>query len=523
MGWVLQKLDGGRGTGRGVIHAVDCEEAPAGAPKLTLDQALDASNMASAVRKTTAAERSDRHTCTMSLFHADSYSPDDMVMHPRHQAMQPVLVQLIQQLRECETMEDGVVFQRDLLDRLLDVEKDRAGFKRVVKRMGGGKGPHPEAPEPQSGRDLAAVTTWRFELEVCDRLARQLRSVGDALAWRAFNFHRPFILALCRNQSPGLMYGKTGLKAERERIERAFKEDGAFALMHDLTNCLRIGDITVWDGVHSPRTEEIKTNEKNSRSAQLRRINQARAAVLDGGPLPGNNASELLYDLDLPLRTHLDVLRDALERAATDGIYATPVPGSRALFVVDQYACAQQGMSSEQFNERHQHAVDGALQRAGIPAGREDYNIHVTSLDSTARDPLRVPWANYPLHPVTCARLIGDYAVATVETSGPVLTRLLQATGLDARWVRPPGKANLQQGEVIMEIHQQERLRSVTLPGGLTMTPGWTLQMRRSELDRYLMELLQPGSWAAGIKHVLAARQAGQPWPHYRNEHEIWV
>jgi hypothetical protein len=41
-GWVLQKLNGGRGPGRGVIHAVDCDEAPAGAPKLTLDQALDA-------------------------------------------------------------------------------------------------------------------------------------------------------------------------------------------------------------------------------------------------------------------------------------------------------------------------------------------------------------------------------------------------------------------------------------------------------------------------------------------------
>ncbi|MFF7452435.1 MULTISPECIES: hypothetical protein [unclassified Streptomyces] len=243
----------------------------------------------------------------------------------------------------------------------------------------------------------------------------------------------------------------------------------------------------------------------------------------DGGPLPGDNASELLYDLDLPLRTHLDVLRDALERAATDGIYATSMPGSRALFVVDQYGCVQQGMSSTQLNERLQHAADGALQQAGITAGREDYNINATSLDSTARNPLRVPWANYPLHPVACARLIGDYAVATVETSGPVPTRLLQAAGLDARWVRPPGNADLQQGEVIMEIHQQERLRSVALPGGLTMTPGWTLQMRRSELDRYLMELLQLGTWAAGIKHVLAARQAGRPGPHYRSEHDIWV
>lgn len=33
---------GGRGPSRGVVHAVDCTEAPPGAPVLTLDQALDA-------------------------------------------------------------------------------------------------------------------------------------------------------------------------------------------------------------------------------------------------------------------------------------------------------------------------------------------------------------------------------------------------------------------------------------------------------------------------------------------------
>ncbi|WP_435851295.1 DUF6233 domain-containing protein [Streptomyces mirabilis] len=32
----------GRGPGRSVVHAADCKEAPAGAPLLTLDQALDA-------------------------------------------------------------------------------------------------------------------------------------------------------------------------------------------------------------------------------------------------------------------------------------------------------------------------------------------------------------------------------------------------------------------------------------------------------------------------------------------------
>ncbi len=124
--------------------------------------------------------------------------------------------------------------------------------------------------------------------------------------------------------------------------------------------------------------------------------------MLEGGPLPGDNAAELLYDLNLPLRTHLDVLRKALERAAIEGIYATDVPGSRALFVIDQYGCSQQGLSSQQFNERLQQTVDTALQRAGIAADREDHNINATSLEGAARDPLRVPWANYPLHPVAC-------------------------------------------------------------------------------------------------------------------------
>ncbi|MGY5014680.1 hypothetical protein ACWCY6_42560 [Streptomyces sp. 900105755] len=459
----------------------------------------------------------------MRLFESEDYDPDDMLVHPRHQAMQQVLADLIQQLRDCETVEAGIIFQRDLLTRLLEVEEDRWELKRAFTRVRKGKSPQPEAPEPQSGRDLNDVATWRFEHAVCERLSRQLRSVGDALAWRVFGFHRPFILALSRNDSPGPMYGKAGLKAELERFEEVVSEKGSFALLHDLTNCLRIGDITVWDGVNPPSTEEIKTNPNARRSIQHRRIDQASAAVLDGGPLPGGNASEVLHDLDVPLRTHMDMLRKAIEEAATHGIYTTAVPGSRALSVVDQFACVQQGLSSTQFNERLQQSIDAALQRAGIAVGRNDNNITATSMDSTARDPRRVPWANYPLHPVACARLIGDYTVVTVETSGPVLTRLLQVSGLDARWVRPPGKAELQPGEVVMEIHSEEKLRAVSLPGGLTMTPGWTLQMRRSELDRYLIELLQPGKWVAGIKHVLAARQVGQPWPHYRNEHDVWV
>ncbi|WP_344407161.1 DUF6233 domain-containing protein [Streptomyces longisporus] len=46
-GWVLQTLDRRHGPDRGVLHVPDCNEAPQGAPALTVDQALNAAEKAS--------------------------------------------------------------------------------------------------------------------------------------------------------------------------------------------------------------------------------------------------------------------------------------------------------------------------------------------------------------------------------------------------------------------------------------------------------------------------------------------
>jgi hypothetical protein len=97
-----------------------------------------------------------------------------------------------------------------------------------------------------------------------------------------------------------------------------WKEDDQFALMHDLTNCLRIGDISVFTD-EGPEQIEVKTNAKRHNSVQNRRIRAARNALGRAGPLPGDDRGEWLYDLDLPYRTYLDLLRTGTERAAREG------------------------------------------------------------------------------------------------------------------------------------------------------------------------------------------------------------
>ena len=455
---------------------------------------------------------------------------DTVFNHPRHQAAQKSLAELIQQLRECANVEDGHALQQALLDHVLAVEADRNAFSQAVKRFGDGKGPQRGAPEPQSGLDPALPEAWELERDVCERIGRQYRCVGDALAWRVFGFQRQQIIALCQNAPPGVWAGKEGTATELAVVAQA-RAAGQFAILHDLTNCLRIGDVTVFSNDGDFETIEVKSDPGRRSPKQNRRIKAARAAVRDGGPLSVSDRKARLYDLNVQFKTHLDLLRMGTERAARDGFFTAKLPGDRALLVSDLYGYTVKGWSEEEWAERLQRKHTAALRRAGIGPDRT-WNIHVTSMDSVSRDPTRVPFAAYPLHPSACARIIGDLTIFHVETSAIALERSVRAAGIDAQWVRPPGGRELAPGEVLMNMTAKT---SSPVPEGfareflggradLRMELTRTLQMKRSDLDHYLIEMLDQDTWIDGVRYMLADTSLdGHPWPHFRGENQVWL
>jgi hypothetical protein len=83
------------------------------------------------------------------------------------------------------------------------------------------------------------------------------------------------------------------------------------------------------------------------------------------------------------------------------------------------------------------------------------------------------------------------------------------------------GPGDLRPGEAVIEIRRKTSRR---LPDGKTLEFSRTLQMQRSQLDRYLIELLEMATWAEGIRYLLADHRIdGKPWPHYRNEDRTWL
>jgi hypothetical protein len=124
-------------------------------------------------------------------------------------------MRLITALRQCRSGEDYFHFQQDLLEKVLAVQEHRQECKRVAHLLRQGKKVPADAPGLRSDESVTDDEAWELEVDVCERVDRQLRSIADALAWRIFGYDRRVIIALSRYQHPGPMVGKDGLVTER--------------------------------------------------------------------------------------------------------------------------------------------------------------------------------------------------------------------------------------------------------------------------------------------------------------------
>ncbi|WP_329260469.1 hypothetical protein OG223_41340 [Streptomyces sp. NBC_01478] len=430
---------------------------------------------------------------------------DALIKHPFHRENGERLIGFIKDLRECHSAEDFVTFQRQLLQATLAVNLARAERSRVIKRLRKRQLLPADAPDLVVG-DPHDLDDWRLEADALERVARQLRSVGDAMAWRAFRYDRRYIFALRRNESPGPMtLNKKGTLHEIQFVEKQWNENGRFALLHDITDCLRIGDVTVFHdrqkGEQDVYLYELKTNPRRRESVQLTRTRLAAEALHIGGPLPGPDKA-VLIDTGVPYTTHLSALSDAFAQAHQNGLKTMRVPGQRGLLAFDIVAAGNKWGEHER--GRQFHAAYAALLRRMRLTGQK---ICFGSGDSAARNTMAPPWGIYPLQPAQCAGLIADVLVFTVTLSSDNFIEELGKQGLDAQWVLPSG-AEMGPAQPVVTI--QGHGRQVT--------------MARAGLEQLLLELTDLQSWARGMDRLLQEGAAGwQPWPYFTEEHKVWV
>ncbi|WP_405983512.1 hypothetical protein [Streptomyces sp. NBC_00872] len=185
-------------------------------------------------------------------------------------------------------------------------------------------------------------------------MARSIHACPPSVHFAA-EFHEP----------PGPMtLSKEGTVHEIQFAEQQWMENRCFALLHDITDCLRIGDVTAFrdrgDDEQDILLYELKTNPRRRESTQLTRTRLAAEALHTGGPLPGPDKA-VLVETGVPYATHMSVLSDALGRAHQEGLKTMRVPGQRGLLALDIAAAGNRWDAEEA--ARQFHAAYAALLR----------------------------------------------------------------------------------------------------------------------------------------------------------------
>lgn len=370
------------------------------------------------------------------------------------------MTELISDLHDAHDLSDLRALQRKLLESVLSAETeqraaqakkeaaDRAIRTIERRRVRGRLVGEDEARLLELRRESEER---RLEIEVLQRIRRQLRGVGDGLLWKAIDFNRVYIYAV--SDAPGagntFLSGPEGLAAELDTVERLWRAEVALAILHDLTNCGRIGDLTIVAPGETVKIAEVKASGSLDPKQMRRMKDMIRFLRGSQKPVDGGGYVRVLAPDDTsphkPVRWELNNWEHYARAVGNAGIHGLgwatvqDYLGVIAINVLHPMwkEMAAKSSSDEEIERLHEQALKPARQAIdqAIVTGEQDMVVFWDSSEKYEVDLLGSPFPIYPLPPEFCAALACDYLKMMVYFSVTNFYKKLGDQGFDVRAV----------------------------------------------------------------------------------------
>ena len=117
------------------------------------------------------------------------------------------------------------------------------------------------------------------EIHFHQAICRALRDIADGIAWRLFDYDR-FTLTMMANRPASKHINLSGLEAELTEFSHAFELRDGIAVFNDLTNFLKLADVTIRKDDGTFELLEVKTGHKSSGRITRQKQNLRRTLAL---------------------------------------------------------------------------------------------------------------------------------------------------------------------------------------------------------------------------------------------------
>lgn len=302
----------------------------------------------------------------------------------------------IQILEDLLALEDSLRSSRDQASSL---RKTASELAKTSVQLGG---PLPDAIKQQINEIHEDAASYDYAVKLL-RYGRWLyRYVADGIAWRAYGFDRHAIRALGAKEPVVFLSNKDGIEKEI-MFFKALRRQGRewLPVMHDLTNCLRTGDFSLFKNgvlyqlielkIRQSGKQAVHMSESPKSARETRQVNRMQliSEYLQIGDLEilDKDLKGKAFRANVVEKHHFEAISKVI-RSARSRKYGTIEPERGLMYLAFDTSTRAEDDALRNASEHHPHIFDSLFTFQGIVPRFQEYHVSlpITAMHISARD-----------------------------------------------------------------------------------------------------------------------------------------
>lgn len=294
-------------------------------------------------------------------------------------------------------------------------------YKELEKRLTEG-----DEPERGSKADLEAEKEHiRSEIDSKTILNKALREVVDGIVWKYFKYNRAILYMLADKEPIETIRMDKGTINALYEFADVFLNEGAVAIFNDITNFLRVGDITQIKDDGTIEIVEVKAGAKRGRRVTRQRQRMSELVEFFNTGLTNYDGNSMqILDSGVRQKNYLSLLHEAINKARNKGFESLLIGDYLILEVVDFSRIKEADDFIEAFESRHKSVKEEWKKR-------RDFVVPSFFIEKMEYSKNCAPFSIYPFDLEICTDIMMGRLMVSTRLNFSQVLRIIRKAGWD--------------------------------------------------------------------------------------------
>lgn len=348
----------------------------------------------------------------------------------------------------------------------------------------------------------------KTEIESSRLTIAALREIIDGIVWRYFNYNRALLYTVANKQPIDIVASDKGLRNSLMEFADILINKGHNAILNDISNFLRIGDVTNIKPDGSIDFIEVKSSKK--KGARFRRQEermQQTVEFFNTGVKELDKEKFIITESNIKQKNYLPQLKDSILRARKVG-YDSILIGNHLIVETTDFSKLDDSEKAKQYFESKHKSVK---EKWGKNGDRIYPRFSIEKLDAPKHF---APYTIFPFNDGIIADILMGKIWILYKLNNSEIIRILERAG----WKLVDSFDNIPE-EVIRNTDIEDLILYKVRKGSLTVSipPPW--------FGRLCFELMSPKVMVddlAGYESAEDSQESVAVLSHYIDDEKIW-